>query len=222
LSEQNLRDMAGFFLFRGDDVFRQIESFSGGEQSRLALALLILGRNNVLLLDEPTNHLDIPSREALEEALLVFPGSVIVVSHDRFFLDRVVTRILSFEGRTLVDELGRYSELRRQAKIVRSDPLAADGVDPGKQRRREEYEKRRKNQRTKESNHKRIAQLEKLAREQEEQIEDRMVQMADPAKALDWEDLERLQAEKKVLEKEHEATLAEWEGLMAQVEDTDE
>jgi ATP-binding cassette subfamily F protein 3 len=218
LSEQALRDMAGKFLFRGDDVHRKIESFSGGEQSRLALALLVLGSHNVLLLDEPTNHLDIPSREILEEALEAYPSTVIVVSHDRFFLDRVAKRVLSFETRTLVDELGTYTELRQSGKIMHDVPRSSPGVDPGKQQRRDEYTKRKKGQRAKESQVKRAEDLEALIKEQEKKIESLMEQMADPKRALDWEGLEKLQAEKNSLEKEHESNLAEWERLQAEIE----
>jgi len=218
LGEQALRDMAGRFLFHGDDVERKVESFSGGEQSRLALALLVLGRHNVLLLDEPTNHLDIPSREVLEEALQAYPSTVLVVSHDRFFLDCVTERILSFEDRTLVDDLGSYSDLRNSGKIMKSVPQVTQGVSPEKQKRREEYEKRRKGQRAKESTQKRAQELEKLIHEQERKIEKLMGEMADPKRALDWEGLEKLQDEKRQVEKEHEASLAEWEQLTAQLE----
>ncbi len=218
LGEQALRDMAGRFLFHGDDVHRKVESFSGGEQSRLALALLVLGRHNVLLLDEPTNHLDIPSREILEEALQAYPSTVLVVSHDRFFLDCVAERILSFEDRGLVDDLGTYSGLRSSGRIMKGVPQVTPGVSPEKQKRREEYEKRKKNLRAKESTQKRAEELEKSIHAQEKKIEELMAQMADPKRALDWEGLERLQEEKREVEKEHEAALAEWEQLAAQLE----
>jgi ATP-binding cassette subfamily F protein 3 len=218
LGDQALRDMAGRFLFHNDDVERKVESFSGGEQSRLALALLVLGRHNVLLLDEPTNHLDIPSREILEEALQAYPSTVLVVSHDRFFLDCVTDRILSFEDRTLIDDQGKYSELRNAGRIMTSVPQVTQGVSPEKLKRREEYEKRRKGQRAKEGTHKRAKELEKLIHDQEQKIEKLMGEMADPKRALDWEGLEKLQDEKRETEKEHEASLAEWEQLTAQVE----
>lgn len=93
-SESDARSYLARFLFRGDDVFKRIGSLSGGEQSRLRLAGLMLATPDVLILDEPTNHLDIPSREVLEVALEEFSGTVITVSHDRYFLDRVVDRLL--------------------------------------------------------------------------------------------------------------------------------
>jgi ATP-binding cassette subfamily F protein 3 len=93
-----LRSFLAKFLFTGDDVYKHVSDLSGGEKGRLALAKLIYSRVNVLVLDEPTNHLDIPSREALEEALDAYQGTIITISHDRYFLDRIATQILSLDG----------------------------------------------------------------------------------------------------------------------------
>jgi ATP-binding cassette subfamily F protein 3 len=93
-----LRSFLAKFLFTGDDVYKHVGDLSGGEKGRLALAKLIYSRVNVLVLDEPTNHLDIPSREALEEALDAYEGTIITISHDRYFLDRIATQILALDG----------------------------------------------------------------------------------------------------------------------------
>jgi ATP-binding cassette subfamily F protein 3 len=93
-----LRSFLAKFLFSGDDVYKHVRDLSGGEKGRLALAKLIYSGVNVLVLDEPTNHLDIPSREALEEALAAYEGTIITISHDRYFLDRVATQILALDG----------------------------------------------------------------------------------------------------------------------------
>ena len=93
-----LRSFLAKFLFTGDDVYKHVRDLSGGEKGRLALAKLIYSRVNVLVLDEPTNHLDIPSREALEEALSAYEGTIVTISHDRYFLDRVATQILALDG----------------------------------------------------------------------------------------------------------------------------
>jgi ATP-binding cassette, subfamily F, member 3 len=93
-----LRSFLAKFLFTGDDVYKHVGDLSGGEKGRLALAKLIYSRVNVLVLDEPTNHLDIPSREALEEALSAYEGTIVTISHDRYFLDRVATQILALNG----------------------------------------------------------------------------------------------------------------------------
>lgn len=109
---QEIRSFLARFLFFGEDVEKKVRDLSGGEKGRLALAKLIYSQKNVLILDEPTNHLDIPAREALESALDEYPGTVVTVSHDRFFLDRIATQMLSFEsdGR-VIDFSGNYTEL---------------------------------------------------------------------------------------------------------------
>ncbi len=106
-----LRGFLAKFLFVGEDVFKPVSALSGGEKGRLALAKLIYSQKNVLVLDEPTNHLDIPSRESLENALEEYDGTIIAVSHDRFFLDKIASQMLSFEddGRVL-DFNGNYTE----------------------------------------------------------------------------------------------------------------
>jgi ATP-binding cassette subfamily F protein 3 len=106
----DLRSFLAKFLFTGDDVFKQISNLSGGEKGRLALAKLIYSRANVLILDEPTNHLDVASREALEDALSEYAGTIIVISHDRYFLDRVATEILYVAGGKAEPFDGSYSE----------------------------------------------------------------------------------------------------------------
>jgi ATP-binding cassette subfamily F protein 3 len=93
-----LRSFLAKFLFMGDDVYKHVRDLSGGEKGRLALAKLIYSRVNVLVLDEPTNHLDVPSREALEEALSAYEGTIVTISHDRYFLDKVATQILALNG----------------------------------------------------------------------------------------------------------------------------
>ncbi len=106
-----LRSFLARFLYFGEDVFKRVGDLSGGEKGRLALAKLIYSRKNVLILDEPTNHLDIPSREALEAALAEYDGTIITVSHDRFFLDKIATQILAFDEGGRVDVFnGNYTE----------------------------------------------------------------------------------------------------------------
>jgi ATP-binding cassette subfamily F protein 3 len=110
VTDGELRGFLGRFLFTGDDVFKPVSALSGGEKGRLALAKLIYSRVNTLILDEPTNHLDIASREALEDALNDFDGSIITVSHDRYFLDRIATQILFFGEKGVEYFDGGYSE----------------------------------------------------------------------------------------------------------------
>ncbi len=120
-----LRSYLAKFLFTGDDILKPVVALSGGEQSRLALAKLIYSRANVLVMDEPTNHLDIPSREALEAALAQFPGTMITVSHDRYFLDKLATKILHFENGAATYHNGSYSDfyaVHHLKQTVREEP----------------------------------------------------------------------------------------------------
>jgi ATP-binding cassette subfamily F protein 3 len=127
-----LRGFLARFLFTGDDVYKHVRDLSGGEKGRLALAKLIYSRVNVLVLDEPTNHLDIPSREALEESLDAYDGTIITISHDRYFLDRVATQILALDGEGHAEHYdGDYTEYhdwkaaRRVAQVERERAAAS-------------------------------------------------------------------------------------------------
>jgi ATP-binding cassette subfamily F protein 3 len=113
MGEEGARNYLARFLFRGDEVLRPVGALSGGERSRLALACLLVEGSNVLVLDEPTNHLDIQSRETLEAMLANYEGTVLFVSHDRFFIDRVANRVWELEGGTFRQYLGNYSDAAR-------------------------------------------------------------------------------------------------------------
>ncbi|MGI9107963.1 MAG: ABC-F family ATP-binding cassette domain-containing protein [Pyrinomonadaceae bacterium] len=121
-----LRGFLAQFLFVGDDVYKHVRDLSGGEKGRLALAKLIYSRVNVLVLDEPTNHLDIPSREALEEALDAYEGTIITISHDRYFLDRVATQILALDGENAAEHYdGDYTQYHDWKALLRAENSAA-------------------------------------------------------------------------------------------------
>jgi ATP-binding cassette subfamily F protein 3 len=121
-----LRGFLARFLFTGDDVYKHVRDLSGGEKGRLALAKLIYSNVNVLVLDEPTNHLDIPSREALEEALDAYDGTIITISHDRYFLDRVATQILALDGEGGAEHYdGDYTEYHDWKAARRAEEQAA-------------------------------------------------------------------------------------------------
>ena len=115
-----LRSVLARFLFRGEDVFKQTSVLSGGERNRLALAKLLLHRPNVLLLDEPTNHLDIFAREALEQALAEFGGTIIFVSHDRYFIDKLATHVWALDEGVVHEYVGGYANYEQARRIERS------------------------------------------------------------------------------------------------------
>jgi ATP-binding cassette subfamily F protein 3 len=119
-----LRSVLARFLFQGEDVFKQTSVLSGGERNRLALARLLLHRPNFLVLDEPTNHLDIYAREALETALGEFGGTIIFVSHDRYFIDKLATHVWTLEEgscRSFVGGYAAYEEARKQVAAQKAD-----------------------------------------------------------------------------------------------------
>jgi len=126
-TEEAMRSYLARFAFRGDDVFAPIEGLSGGEKGRLTLAVVMRQRHNLLLLDEPTNHLDLDSREALEESLEDFPGSIVFVSHDRAFIDRLATRVIDLRDGRAVAMPGNYSETAeaRRRRRERPEPMPA-------------------------------------------------------------------------------------------------
>jgi len=132
LPEETLRTFLGRLLFHGDDAFKTIRSLSGGEKSRVALAKLMLDDAGLLLLDEPTNHLDIPAQEMLEEALQDFEGTIVFVSHDRYFIDAIATRLWSVEDGAVTMHLGNYSDLERRRQRAARPVVAPEPRKSGR------------------------------------------------------------------------------------------
>jgi ATP-binding cassette subfamily F protein 3 len=133
MNEEYARTYLGRFLFSGDDVYKHISSLSGGERSRLALAVLLLERANFLILDEPTNHLDIHARETLEELLNEFEGTILFVSHDRYFMDRIATKLWIVENETISTALGNYTDYQRslgRREAAATEPEPEPGPSP--------------------------------------------------------------------------------------------
>ncbi|MGN0298146.1 MAG: ribosomal protection-like ABC-F family protein [Lachnospiraceae bacterium] len=120
LTNTEIRNLLAAFLFTGDDVFKPISELSGGERGRVSLAKLMLSDSNFLILDEPTNHLDIMSREILENALNRYTGTLLYVSHDRFFINRTATRILELTGQTLINYIGNYDYYLEKKDLMTS------------------------------------------------------------------------------------------------------
>src|SRR5690606_27059036 len=108
MNEKDIRTILGSFLFSGDDVTKIVHSLSGGEKARLALAKLMMQKANLLVLDEPTNHLDLDSKEVLENALIDYPGTILFVSHDRYFINRIATKVIELSDSGAFEYLGDY------------------------------------------------------------------------------------------------------------------
>jgi ATP-binding cassette subfamily F protein 3 len=136
MSEEAARTYLGRFLFTEDDVFKRVASLSGGERSRLALAVLLLQQANFLVLDEPTNHLDINARETLEEMLAGFDGTILFVSHDRYFIDKIASRVWAISDGRIATYLGNYTDYQR-ALGHRPELKGGTGRDGGTEGRKD-------------------------------------------------------------------------------------
>lgn len=141
--EKEARNILGMFLFRGDDVFKTVGMLSGGEKARLSLLCLFLEKPNFLILDEPTNHLDIPTREIMEDAIEAFGGTCLVVSHDRYFLDKVADRILELDHGKLTEYLGNYSYYKEKKQDLEAFEKDRNGKE---EEGKEKEEKPRENE----------------------------------------------------------------------------
>ena len=172
-NDGDLRSTLALFLFDADDIARKVSTLSGGERARLTLAKLILKKVNLLIMDEPTNHLDIGSAEALENALLAFDGTIVAVSHDRYFINRIATRIIELapeNERGLIDysledyddaftEYMRLRELKKQTAALQTNSQPSDSKQEYEERKRENA-RRRGEEKKKERAEKRIEELE--------------------------------------------------------------
>jgi len=215
---EQIRSFLGRFLFTGDDVFKKIHTLSGGELSRVAMARLILSETNLLLLDEPTNHLDIVSREALEQALAEFPGTLIMVSHDRQLLDKMVDRLIIIEDGKAEVFRGNYSEYRERKRIL--DGYAADDKrDDNVLKIRRKIEPKAPTAKEKTDSTKQARQVQKQQEELEARIErleglvveyDQKFLATDPT---DYAKLGKLTAEYEAIKKELHTAFADWEAL---------
>lgn len=208
-SPERARSVLGAFLFTGDDVFRPIRSLSGGEKARLSLLKLLMSGANFLVLDEPTNHLDIPSREAVEDALLAYPGTVLTVSHDRYFLDKVADRILAFEASEpviLVDCPGNYSYYRER-QTFRPAPKPEPAV---KQQQSATVGNERKQSKRPEDTARKLEKLELEIRELEAMLKMLTIQLNDPANHADPQKSQGLADEYAAMEANLAAKYDEW------------
>ncbi len=217
---QRARDLLGAFLFGGDDVSKPLRVLSGGERTRFRIARILFSPANLLLLDEPTNHLDITSRATVERALAAYTGTVVIVSHDRAFMDRVTNRIVELDRGTLRTYPGSYSEYLEHARRLiaengAEEPAAVErGAAEGAAAKGDPPRGARRIRALK----KRILAVEKKIERQETLLAEADLRMADPAIAASYEELAPIAEERSALASEHQRLLQEWESLGQELE----
>lgn len=216
--EVEIRNRLGAFLFSGNDVKKTVGMLSGGERARLLLAKLSMENNNFLILDEPTNHLDIDSKEVLENALIDFDGTLLFVSHDRYFINRVATQVLelSEEGSTLyLGDYDYYLEKKAELEALAAAQAEAVPVSSTEEVTSNDYHLQKQNQKELRKITRRIEQLEAEMEELDQKIQDITETMHS---TNDAEDLVQLQSELDQLTVQQEAVMEEWAELSEQVE----
>ncbi len=213
LTQTEIRNALAVFLFRGEDVFKEIRMLSGGERARVELVKLMLKSVNLLIMDEPTNHLDIESREALEKSLDGYDGTMIMVSHDRYFINKLADRILYLNQDGIVSFIGNYDEYLDKKKIQQTETIQKapeKGLDYKEQKRLEAQKRKVIND---------FRKTEEKISELEEKIENINIQLSDPAVATDFVKAAELSEEADKFNTDLEAAFAVWEELQGIIEE---
>ena len=221
MNEKDIRGILGRFLFSGDDVSKQVSTLSGGEKARLALAKLMLEQSNTLILDEPTNHLDLDSKEILENALDDFPGTILFVSHDRYFINRIATKVIDISPDGATEYLGDYDyfvekkqelaeiQAEKELQLNKDTPKTVNTIETSD---REQKRQHRRITRAIDEAEKTIATLdEKIASLEEE--------LSNPDYADDHVKLMEIQEKIDTFQEEHDTIAENWLELQEQLED---
>ncbi|WP_218777770.1 ABC-F family ATP-binding cassette domain-containing protein [Bacillus thuringiensis] len=219
--EKEIRTILGNFLFTGDDVLKPVSSLSGGQKARLALAKLMMQKSNLLILDEPTNHLDLNSKEILENALIDYPGTLLFVSHDRYFINRVTTTVVELSTEGAQEYLGDYdyyvekknemierAEFQQQEQQENQAPVQKTVAQEKLNYLEEKERKKLERQRTR-----RIEELEQNIVQFEEEIATLEDQLCLPEIYADYEKASEITTKKQTLQEQLDACMAEWEEL---------
>ncbi|EAE1401261.1 ABC transporter ATP-binding protein [Listeria monocytogenes] len=226
LNEVNVRTTLGNFLFSDDDVLKNVQSLSGGEKARLALAKLTLLEANVLILDEPTNHLDIESKEVLEAALIDFEGTILFVSHDRYFINRIASKIVELASEKATVLLGDYDyyqeKLAEEKELARLD--AEDRRKKGEQVeatasvRKLNYQEEKEQQKLLRQRKRKLEEIEKSMEETDEKIAELELQLTNPEVFQDHEKSLEITQELDAVKADGEKLMEEWEQISEELE----
>lgn len=214
LTTTEIRNALAAFLFKGDDVFKKISSLSGGEKCRINLLKLILSKSNFLLLDEPTNHLDIMSREALENAILGYDGTVLVISHDRYFLNKVIKKIYELNEDGVKEYLGNYNYYVEKNKNPLRFQLEEELVGKTKTQIQNEKKKKREIEKTEKEKKLRIKNIESEISDLEEHISNLQNQLCLEEIYSSPEKSENINKELLEAQNNLDSLYEEWENLM--------
>ena len=219
LPPEEIRNLLGSLLFSGDDVFRKVGELSGGQRSRVALAKLVLHNANLLVLDEPTNHLDIASQEILQEVLGDFPGTLILVSHDRYLIQALATQVWLVEGGRVQCYAGNWEEFLRW-RHQQTLPAQADGKTPKPEGPvlRQTQKQERRGRKQQEKMQQRQGEVEEQIHRQELAIEALSARIGKAGESKDMQLVYELGTEYRQLEKQLEALMEEWEELARDLE----
>ncbi|MBQ1843460.1 MAG: ABC-F family ATP-binding cassette domain-containing protein [Lachnospiraceae bacterium] len=219
LNNTRVRNVLAAFLFREDEVYKQIRDLSGGERGRISLAKLMLSGANFLILDEPTNHLDMDSKEILEHALNNYDGTVLYVSHDRYFVNRTATRILELKRDGMHEYLGNYDYYLQKRDEIRTDSGISERTeniedsDEDKNSSVDDWKKQKEEARAKQKKEREIAAIEKEIEEKEAAKEEINKKFEDPEVAKNSARLNELTKELNSLDDELKKLYDKWEGL---------
>lgn len=215
LGKKEARNVLASFHFRGQDVFEKVGNLSGGEKSRLRLLQLMKGNYNFLLLDEPTNHLDLPSREALEEALQNYPGTLLIVSHDRYFLNKIIEYTYELENGHLTRYYGDYDYYHKKKEQRKTEEQDKDGSTGSKE---SEYHKLKRERNHRQQLKRSIDNIEDEIFTAEERIEELKEDMSDPEKIADPDQLRDMKKEYYKLQDELEDLYDRWDRLTSKIQ----
>ena len=204
------RNALGAFLFEDNEVFKKVKNLSGGEKSRLRLLQLMSGDYNFLLLDEPTNHLDLPSREVLEEVLQDYPGTLLVVSHDRYFINKIIDHTYELEDKNLKKYLGDYEYYKKKKKEL-SDSKQKEKNNNKDTKKDNYYFKQKERERKERKRKRKLNKIEDEIENKEQRVEELEQKMTHPDNIDDFEKLNKFKKEHQEIKNELDKLYEEWE-----------
>ncbi|MFJ5717390.1 ABC-F family ATP-binding cassette domain-containing protein [Neobacillus sp. NPDC093127] len=217
-NEKEIRTVLGNFLFSGDDVLKIVSTLSGGEKARLALAKLMLEKANVLILDEPTNHLDLDSKEVLENALIDYPGTILFVSHDRYFINRIATKVLELSVNGSSEYLGDYDYYlekkleQKELEALALEALATKAADSATYDKNS-YQQDKESKKLERQRKRKLDEIEQQIEVLEEQISDYEQQLCAPEIFQDHEKVLEINLKSEKAKTELEQLMEEWAEL---------